>query len=193
MRTSTIYTIGTALTRAQGTGVSVDVLVTGQWLHGHVSAVDGHGLVLHGDDDVLSVLRMDSISAVQVRQAAAFEAHGQVEAPREEATVHPMPAAGGDSSWGQHARQTSDAPSPTHDAPSTYGAGPVTYATSPTYEAGPVTYDAGPIVVPAPRPRSGSTRSVQRPTVGPIIAPSAVPDAGLHTMLRSRRQPSAAE
>ena len=200
MRTSTIYTIGTALTRAQGTGVSVDVLVTGQWLHGHVSAVDGHGLVLHGDDDVLSVLRMDSISAVQVRQAAAFEAHGVVEAPREEATVHPMPAAGRDSSWGQHARQTYDAPSPTYDAPSTYGAGPVTYeagpvssATSPTYEAGPVTYDAGPIVVPAPRPRSGSARSVQRPTVGPIIAPSAVPDAGLHTMLRSRRQPSAAE
>ena len=53
--------------------VTVDVLVTGQWLHGHVTAVDGHGLVLHGDDDVLSVLRMDSITAVQVRQAAAFE------------------------------------------------------------------------------------------------------------------------
>lgn len=194
MRTSTIYTIGTALTRAQGTGVGVDVLVTGQWLHGHVSAVDGHGLVLHGDDDVLSVLRMDSISAVQVRQAAAFEAHGVVEAPREEATVHPMPAAGGDSSWGQHARQTYDAPSPTYDAgPTTYSAGPVTYAPSPTHAAGPVTYDAGPIVVPAPRARSGSARSAQRPTVGPIIAPSAVPDAGLHTMLRSRRQPSAAE
>lgn len=174
MRTSTIYTIGTALTRAQGSDVSVDVLVAGSWLHGHVSAVDGHGLVLHGDDDVLSVLRMDSISAVQVRQAAAFEAHGEVEAPTHGATVHPMPAAGGEPHWAQPEAAWGRRPAPVVDEPLT-------------------PYDGGPIVVPGPRAATSAPRPVVRPTVGPIVAPSAVPDSGLHTMLRSRRETVDAE
>jgi hypothetical protein len=181
MRTSTLYTIGTALSRAQGTGVSVDVLVTGQWLHGHVSALDGHGLVLHGDDDVLSVLRMDTISAVQVRQASAFEARAEVEAHVSDPTVRPMPAASsaattsgvGDApdwarpeaarvpeaerSWTGPVRERPDL-----DAAYAFGPGPSA------------------IVVPSPR-------TAERPTVGPIVAPYAAPDAGLHTMLRSRR------
>lgn len=174
MRTSTIYTIGTALTRAQGSDVSVDVLVAGSWLHGHVSAVDGHGLVLHGDDDVLSVLRMDSITAVQVRQAAAFHAHGEVEAPAHDATVHPMPATGShpawakpEAAWGHRATEAMDEPL--------------------------TPYEGGPIVVPGPRAATSTPRPVVRPTVGPIVAPSAVPDAGLHTMLRSRRETVGAE
>jgi hypothetical protein len=167
MRTSTIYTIGTALTRAQGTGVGVDVLVTGQWLRGHVTAVDGHGIVLHGDDDVLSVLRMDSISAVQVRQAAAFEAHGEVESRQHEATVHPMPAAGGDDSWTRYSGPVRDADT-RPDPGSAFGRVPDV------------------VDVPAPR-------RAERPTVGPIVAPSALPDAGLHTMFRSRRVPLVAE
>lgn len=78
--TSTLYTIGTALSRAQDSEVAVDLLVTGQWIHGHVSALDGHGVVLHGTDDELAIIRMGSIDAVRVAQAAAFEGRPQVEA-----------------------------------------------------------------------------------------------------------------
>jgi hypothetical protein len=101
--TSTLYTIGTALSRAQDSEVAVDLLVTGQWIHGRVSALDGHGVVLHGDDDELSIIRMESIDAVKVAQAAAFEGRPQVEAGPTEAAhpmpggqAHPMPAAAAD-------------------------------------------------------------------------------------------------
>ena len=93
--TSTLYTIGTALSRAQDADVSVDLLVTGQWIHGHVSALDGHGVVLHGERDELSIIRMGSIDAVKVTQAATFEGRPQVEAASD-ATAHPMPAAPAD-------------------------------------------------------------------------------------------------
>jgi len=100
---STLYTIGTALSRAQDSEVAVDLLVTGQWIHGHVSALDGHGVVLHGDDDELSIIRMGSIDAVKVGQAAAFEGRPQVEAgstesahPMTSGQAHPMPAAAAD-------------------------------------------------------------------------------------------------
>jgi hypothetical protein len=192
MRTSTLYTIGTALSRAQGTGVSVDVLVTGQWLHGRVSALDGHGLVLHGDDDVLSVLRMETISAVQVRQASAFEGRPEVEAHVPDPTVHPMPAASGATGspgagdapdWARpeaaraaHRAKDRDVDP---DAADRAWTGPV--RERPDLDAG-YAFGPGPsaIVVPSPR-------AAERPTLGPIVAPSAVPDAGLHTMLRSRR------
>lgn len=91
--TSTLYTIGTALSRAQDSEVAVELLVTGQWIHGRVSALDGHGVVLHGDDDELSIIRMGSIDAVKVRQAAAFEGRPEVEAGQhEEEPSHPMPS-----------------------------------------------------------------------------------------------------
>ena len=183
MRTSTLYTIGTALSRAQGTGVSVDVLVTGQWLHGRVSALDGHGLVLHGDDDVLSVLRMETISAVQVRQASAFEGRPEVEAHVPDPTVHPMPAASGATGspgagdapdWARP--EAARAAAPNADRA---WIGPV--RERPDLDAG-YAFGPGPSAIVVPPPRTA-----QRPTLGPIVAPSAVPDAGLHTMLRSRR------
>jgi hypothetical protein len=89
MLPSTIYTIGTALTRAHDREVPVDVLVAGQWIHGNVSAVDGHGVVLECDDGGIAMIRMENIAVVLVRQAAAFT--GQQEAPTAEA--HPMPSA----------------------------------------------------------------------------------------------------
>ena|SRR5829696_4728100 len=89
--TSTLYTIGTALSRAQDAEVAVDLLVTGQWVQGRVSALDGHGVVLHGEDDELSIIRMQSIDAVRVRQAAVFEGRPQVEAGTSEEAGHPMP------------------------------------------------------------------------------------------------------
>ncbi len=45
---STLFTIGTALSRARDHGVVVRVLVAGHWIEGMVSEVDGHGVVLTG-------------------------------------------------------------------------------------------------------------------------------------------------
>jgi sRNA-binding regulator protein Hfq len=63
---SVLYTIGTALNRAHDSEVPVEILVEGQWLAGRVAAVDGHGVVLHSDEDEHSVIRMGSVSAVRV-------------------------------------------------------------------------------------------------------------------------------
>ena len=63
---STIYTIGTALNRAHDNDMSVQVLVEGHWMGGHVLAVDGHGVVLDSVDGEHAVIRMGSVSAVRV-------------------------------------------------------------------------------------------------------------------------------
>lgn len=98
---STIYTIGTALHRAKEADVSVEVLLAGHWMVGMVDAMDGHGVVLHGADDELSIIRMASIEAVRVRNGAVFDGTPQVEArkvedPTAEREAHPMPAAAAD-------------------------------------------------------------------------------------------------
>lgn len=79
MLRSTTYTIGTALTRAHDRELPVDVLVTGQWVHGAVSAIDGHGVVLQCDDGGLAMIRVENISVVLVRQAEAFQGQQQVQ------------------------------------------------------------------------------------------------------------------
>jgi hypothetical protein len=63
---STIYTIGTALNRAQDNDVAVRLLVEGQWMEGRVMAVDGHGVVLSSESGEHAVIRMQSISAVRI-------------------------------------------------------------------------------------------------------------------------------
>ena len=61
--TSTIFTVGTLLSRAQDAGVPVRVLVEGNWIDGTPVDSDGHGVVL--DSPVGQVLvRMGAISAV---------------------------------------------------------------------------------------------------------------------------------
>ena len=90
MLRSTTYTIGTALTRAHDRDVPVDVLVAGQWVHGAVSAIDGHGVVLQCDDGGLAMIRVENIDVVLVRQAEAFQGHQEVQ--RDEA-IHPRAAA----------------------------------------------------------------------------------------------------
>ena len=45
-----VYSMGTALARAQATSLPVDVLVSNDWLSGRVVAADGHGLVLETSD-----------------------------------------------------------------------------------------------------------------------------------------------
>jgi hypothetical protein len=63
---STIYTIGTALNRAHDNDVPVQLLVEGQWIGGHIVAVDGHGVVLSSEELEHAVVRMQSISAVRI-------------------------------------------------------------------------------------------------------------------------------
>lgn len=83
---SVLYTIGTALNRAQDNHADVQILVEGQWLGGQVAAVDGHGVVLASDDHEHAVIRMGAISAVKMFTTA----------PQREritaADAHPMPA-----------------------------------------------------------------------------------------------------
>jgi hypothetical protein len=67
---SVLYTIGTALNRAKDADVPVQVLVEGTWLAGTVVAVDGHGVVISGDEHEHAVVRMDSVAAVRVLTAA---------------------------------------------------------------------------------------------------------------------------
>ena len=66
MSSSTVYTIGTALSRAQGHGATVRVLVAGSWIEGRVADLDGEGLVLTEADDGHAVVRIRDISAVRV-------------------------------------------------------------------------------------------------------------------------------
>ncbi len=84
MSDSTIYTIGTALNRAHDNDIPVQVLVEGEWMTGHVVAVDGHGVVLHSDEMEHAVVRMESVSAVRIFTAAP----GRTPLP---ASAQPMP------------------------------------------------------------------------------------------------------
>ena len=67
---STIYTMGTALNRAHDNQVPVAVLVEGQWIHGLVAAIDGHGVVLANEDTEHAVVKLERVSAVRVMTAA---------------------------------------------------------------------------------------------------------------------------
>lgn len=67
MSNSMIYTMGTALDRAQEAGALVQCLVQGQWLGGAVLAVDGHGLVLTRGDNEHVVVRLEEVSALRVQ------------------------------------------------------------------------------------------------------------------------------
>lgn len=65
MDTSLVYTMGTALSRAQEHRSTVQVLVQGQWMAGRVVGVDGHGLVLERDDTDHAVIRLADVGAVR--------------------------------------------------------------------------------------------------------------------------------
>jgi hypothetical protein len=65
MHDSTIFTIGTALRRAENNHLPVEVLVQGHWLRGTVAGIDGHGLVLSTHSEH-SVVRLESITAVRI-------------------------------------------------------------------------------------------------------------------------------
>ena len=85
---STIYSMGTALNRAQDNHVPVALLVEGQWLHGLVAAIDGHGVVLAGEDTEHSVVRMERVSAVRVMAGAPMH-HRPADVPQAVPVQHP--------------------------------------------------------------------------------------------------------
>lgn len=70
METSTIYSMGTALDRAQANGLAVEILVGGAWISGRVVATDGHGVVLETSEQEHAVARMEAINAVRVHSRA---------------------------------------------------------------------------------------------------------------------------
>ena len=84
MHTSTLFTIGTALRRAESNHLPVEVLVQGHWLRGTVAGIDGHGLVLSTHSEH-SVVRLESIIAVRIPEhvpdapvAETFDAHHEL-------------------------------------------------------------------------------------------------------------------
>ena len=81
MSDSTIYTIGTALRRAQDSDIAVELLVEGQWLAGRVAALDGHGVVLHSEVAEHAVVRMGSVSAVRVLSELPFQTTSAIAVP----------------------------------------------------------------------------------------------------------------
>ena len=69
---SMLYTMGMAISRAHDLGYDVSVLIDGQWLHGHIAAHDGTGLVLEQDDASHSVVRMEKVNAVTIHAESPY-------------------------------------------------------------------------------------------------------------------------
>lgn len=96
---TTLFTVGTALRRAEDNGLPVEVLVQGHWLRGTVAGLDGQGVILstHAEH---SVVRLESISAVRVPETMAdspsaepFEQIQELTVAREEDGAFAMPGA----------------------------------------------------------------------------------------------------
>jgi hypothetical protein len=98
---STMFTIGTALRRAEDNHLPVEVLVHGQWLRGNVGGLDGEGVVLSTHSEH-SIVRLQSISAVRIPEPVADtpvaetfdEQHQLTMAVREDDGSFVMPTAG---------------------------------------------------------------------------------------------------
>jgi hypothetical protein len=60
------FTIGTALVDARDHKLPVELLVEGHWICGRVVAVDGFGVVVRRDDERQAVVRVESVSVVNV-------------------------------------------------------------------------------------------------------------------------------
>ena len=60
---STVYTMGTFLSRAEGLGQDVRVLVEGHWITGTPLSCDGHGVILDSGQDGQVLVRVEAITA----------------------------------------------------------------------------------------------------------------------------------
>jgi sRNA-binding regulator protein Hfq len=65
------FTIGTALLDARDHKFPVELLVEGHWITGEVAAVDGFGVVLSRESTQHSVIRIESIAAINVDEDRA--------------------------------------------------------------------------------------------------------------------------
>ena len=81
---TTIFTVGTALRRAENNHLPVEVLVQGHWLRGTVAGIDGQGVILSTHSEH-AVVRLESVSAVRVPETMAdapvaetFDQHHQL-------------------------------------------------------------------------------------------------------------------
>jgi len=70
MSGSLLFTIGTALSRAHQDGLTVHVLVEGEWIGGQVAWQDGQGVLIVTETDEHAVVRLSSISAIKVLAAS---------------------------------------------------------------------------------------------------------------------------
>ena len=97
---STIFTIGTALRRAEDNSLPVEVLVHGQWLRGNVAGVDAQGVILSTHSEH-AIVRLEAISAVRIPEtmedapvAETFDAyHHQLTMAAEDDSAFAMPGA----------------------------------------------------------------------------------------------------
>ena len=101
MTGSTVFTIGTALRRAESNHMPVEVLVQGFWLSGMVAGIDGQGLVLSTHTEH-SVVRLESITVVRIPETVPAAPSAETFDPQ-----HPQLTEHGDSdAWampGPHA------------------------------------------------------------------------------------------
>jgi hypothetical protein len=86
MHSTTLFTIGTALRRAETNSLPVEVLVGGHWLSGNVAGLDGHGLVLSTHSEH-SVVRLESIIAVRIPETMPDAPTAETFDDRHELTV----------------------------------------------------------------------------------------------------------
>jgi hypothetical protein len=91
---STMFSVGTLLRRAEDTNVEVKVLVQNSWLTGRVLGCDGHGAILDDGAGNQSLVRLDQVAAVTFSRAAmeddtsdAPRAHGGPRGPIEAGPV----------------------------------------------------------------------------------------------------------
>jgi hypothetical protein len=65
-----MFTVGTALRRAEDNHLPVEVLVHGQWLRGNVAGLDSEGVVLSTHSEH-SIVRLESVSAVRIPESVS--------------------------------------------------------------------------------------------------------------------------
>ena len=82
MQLSSVLTIGSALTRAQQDEIEVAVLVQGEWFHGQVQGLDGHGLVLDDGQGHDLIVRLDHVAVLRIDQEADTWTDEAPEIPR---------------------------------------------------------------------------------------------------------------
>lgn len=99
---STMFSVGTLLRRAEDTGVEVKVLVQNSWLTGRVLGCDGLGAILDDGAGNQSLVRLDQVAAVTFSGAqmedgaeAGARPHGSSSGPIEAGPVTvPHPSRG---------------------------------------------------------------------------------------------------